>query len=92
MAADKNAAWESHSWMICRTLELDPEITLIQHTCRACGRNFVDEMRSGNLYAVHLGAARFNRLSDETTNRWLAEPCPGKRIESDAVDLKSRSD
>ena len=78
--------------MICRTLELDPEITLIQHSCRSCGRNFVDEMRRGNLYAVHLGAARFNRLSDETTNRWLAEPCPGKPLPSDATDLKSRAD
>jgi hypothetical protein len=90
--ADSTTAWDSHSWMLTRKLEIGSDVTLIQHTCQECGRNFVDEIRSGNLYAVHLSPTDFDRLSDETTARWLSEPCPGEHVESDAdvADLKTR--
>jgi hypothetical protein len=78
-----------HHWTI-RDLELDPGVLLMLHQCRRCGRNFVMEPRTGDQYAVHVGAMRFNRLSEETTSRWVAASCPGERLESDEVDLKTR--
>jgi hypothetical protein len=32
----------------------------------------------------------FDKLSDETTARWLADSCPGKPLQSDEEDLKTR--
>jgi hypothetical protein len=51
---------------------------------------FVEEIRTGRLYAVHVGIIRFDRLSAETTTRWLAAPCPGRRLASDKADLETR--
>ena len=82
-------AWKSHAW-IARQLELEPGAPLVQHICANCGRNFVEEIKTGKLYAVHVGAIRFDRLSAETTARWLATPCPGRRLESDKADLETR--
>jgi hypothetical protein len=81
--------WESHAW-IARQLEFEPGAPLIQHICANCGRNFVEEIQTGGLYAVHVGVIRFNRLSDKTTARWLAAPCPGRRLETDKADLETR--
>jgi len=83
------SAWKSHAW-IARQLEFVPGAPLIQHICANCGRNFVEEIRTGNQYAVHVGVIRFNRLSEETTARWLADSCPGRRLESDKADLETR--
>ena len=85
----KIAAWDSHPWTI-RELELDPGITLMQHICERCGRNFVVELGTGDQYAVHVSAVRFDRLSEEITSRWVAAPCPGERLKSDEIDLKTR--
>ena len=41
-------------------------------------------------YAVHVGAMRFNRLSDETTTQWLFDGCPGERLKYDEVSLETR--
>ena len=82
-------AWESHAW-IARRLELDPGARLVQHICANCGRNFVEEIRTGTVYAVHVGVIRFNRLAEETTTRWLAALCPGRRLKSDQADLETR--
>jgi hypothetical protein len=85
MAAN-TAIWESHDWA-SRELALDLGAPLVQHTCRRCGRNFVDELRTGKHYAVYVGAVNFDRLSDEVTLRWLSDQCPGERLESDKADL-----
>jgi hypothetical protein len=87
--ATKISAWISHDW-VTRDLELEPGVQLVQHICRACSRNFVDELGSNRRYAVHVGATHFDRLSDETTASWLAAPCPGERLKSDAADLETR--
>jgi hypothetical protein len=55
--------------MITGKLEFDPDVTLIQHACLRCGHKFVDEIRSGNLYAVHLNAPDFDMLSVPITTR-----------------------
>jgi hypothetical protein len=65
--ADRTLGWDSHSWMICRKLELEPNLAMIQHACRVYSRNFVEEFPGGNLYAVHVIAAHFDRLSKEVT-------------------------
>ena len=36
------------------------------------------------------GVIHFDLLSDETTARWLADFCPGKPLQSDEEDLKTR--
>jgi len=82
------SAWKSHAW-IARQLKFVPGAPLIQHICANCGRNFVEEIRTGNQYAVRVGVIRFNRLSEETTARWLADSCPGRRLESDKADLET---
>src|SRR3979490_3449298 len=82
-------AWKSHAW-IARQLEFVPGAPLIQHICANCGRNFVEEIRTGDLYAVQVGVIRFNRLSEEVTARWLAASCPGHRLENDKTDLEER--
>jgi len=44
-------AWQSHAW-IARQLELQPGTPLVQHICANCGRNFVEEIATGERYAV----------------------------------------
>jgi hypothetical protein len=56
------SAWQSHAW-IARQLELEPGAPVVQHTCANCGRNFVEEIRTSGLYAVHVAVLRFDRLS-----------------------------
>ena len=85
--AVNTAIGTGHAWVI-RELRLNDD-PLIQHTCPRCGRNFVDEVRTGARYAVHVGAMRFDRLSDEVTARWLVNSCPGERLESDQADLET---
>jgi hypothetical protein len=65
-------------------LEFVPGAPLIQQICANRGRNFVEEIRTGDRYAVQVGVIRFNRLSEETTARWLADSCPGRRLEHSA--------
>jgi hypothetical protein len=83
------AVWNSHVWND-RLIEIEPGLPLIQHACRPCGRNFVDERLTDNRYAVHVGVARFDRLSDETTAHWLTDVCPGECLLSDNTDRKTR--
>ena len=78
-------AWNSHRW-----LTLIPGVSPIQHICRHCGRKFVDDAHTGERYAIDGGVIHFDRLSDETTARWLADFCPGKPFQSDEEDLKTR--
>lgn len=81
------SAWKTHAW-IARQLEFFAGAPPIQHICANCGRNFVEEIQTGDRYAIHVDEMRFNRLSEETTARWLADPCPGRRLESDKLIWK----
>jgi hypothetical protein len=57
--------WGSHAWAD-RRLELYG-IPFVQHSCRNCGRNFIDEPHTQRRHAVHIAATYFNKLSDEIT-------------------------
>jgi hypothetical protein len=80
------AVWNSHVWND-RQLEIEPGHPLIQHSCRPCGRNFVDERVTDIRYAVHVGV---DRLSDETTAHWLTQVCPSEYLARDDTDRKTR--
>jgi hypothetical protein len=41
---------------------------------------------SNSSHAVFVSAISFDQLSDEVTERWLSEPCPGKRLSLDDED------
>jgi hypothetical protein len=59
--------------------------------CTQCGRDFVEEVESAEQYAVNVSAFDFDRLADDVSDRWLNEPCPKRRLGSDAHDrLKLR--
>jgi hypothetical protein len=85
----KTASWDTHVWD-SRRIEIDEGYPLIQHTCRICTRTFVTECSSENLYAVHVGMTRFDKLSEETTAHWLNSACPGQRPITDDADLTTR--
>jgi hypothetical protein len=68
--AGKTAVWESHEWM-SRKFELDLGVSPVHHTCRRCRRNFVDEFRIGQRYAVYVGAVNFDRLANGVTSAGL---------------------
>jgi hypothetical protein len=79
--AGKIAVWESQEWM-SRKLELDLGVPLVHHRWRRCRRNFVDELRTEQRYAVYVGAVNFDRLANEVSVRWLADQCPGAQLKA----------
>jgi len=90
MAAN-SSAWNTHVWEI-RQVEVQLGVQAVQRTCQHCSRHFIDEHTSGARYAVHVGMIQFDRLSDEVTDRWLAQPCPGRPLDNDFVDWGNRYD
>jgi hypothetical protein len=87
-----DAAWSSHRWMLPqpRRLGLESGQPVLQRHCVQCGRDFVTEVASGSCYAVFVSATSFYRLADEVTERWLREPCLGKRPPSDDEDRNKK--
>jgi hypothetical protein len=84
----QTSTWETHDWFD-RPLEIDPSQKVTQFVCRKCGRGFIgDDM--GKRYAIHASAFVVKRLSDEVTERWLAEPCPEHLRTTDRNDGKTR--
>lgn len=79
------AAWSGHQWIEPnpRRVSLASSQTVLQHRCVRCGREFVTVESSGECYAVYASAVSFHRLSDEVTQRWVSEECPGRHIEAD---------
>ena len=88
MAANVSA-WNSHNWDM-REVEVAPGLPAIQRTCENCSRHFINEKANNARYAVHVGIRGFDRLSDEVTERWLAQPCPGNRPDRDYADFETR--
>jgi hypothetical protein len=82
--AENTSALDSHDWET-RQIEIKPGVPTTQQTCRRCSRHFIDEHANGAVYAVHVGMLQF-----EVTERWLAQACPGRRLESNLVDLEDR--
>jgi hypothetical protein len=83
----KDETWNTHQWLAnARHLAIEPENTVLQHHCVRCGRDFVTDTSSNSCYAVLVSAISFDQLSDDVTERWLSEPCPGKRLRLDDED------
>ena len=72
-------AWNSHQWSSAqgRRLEIDAGKPLIHHQCSRCRRDFVEDLRSGERFAVHASIFSFRRFPDPITKQWLGELCPG---------------
>ena len=83
------SSWNTHDW-ITRRLSLLPGHTLIEQVCHECGRSFVDELSTGERYAVHVSIFKLHRLSDEVTSKWLSQECPAARLMADDADRRSR--
>ena len=88
-SSTKLSPWNTHNW-ITRRLNLVPGHTLIEHVCHECGRSFVDELSTGERYAVHVSIFKLHRLSDEVTSKWLSDNCPAARMIADDADRRSR--
>ena len=79
-----------HRWYGRREahLKIESGAAVVQHHCGQCGRDIVTILSSGARHAVYASVLYFYRLNDEVTQRWLSEPCPGKRLASDDEDRK----
>ncbi len=93
MSDDMYVTWGDHRWLErkARHFELDSGQSIFQRRCTRCGRDFVVDRSSGARHAIHVSIFIFNLLHDEVTERWLREPCPGKRLPSDDGDRKKHA-
>jgi hypothetical protein len=81
-----------HQWLERREphLKIEPGEAVIQHQCVRCGRDIVTVLSSGSRHAVHVSMSCFYPPDDEVTERWLTEPCPGKRLSRDDDDRQRK--
>ena len=80
----KDETWNTHQWLAKpRRLAVEPSNTVVQHHCVRCGRG----LRHGSILKQQLCCAiSFDQLSDQVTQRWLSEPCPGRHLSRDDED------
>ena len=69
----------THYW-ISRRHEVVPGQPVLHQVCRDCGRGFIEESSTGELFAAHASVFLFHRLSDELhrdgfPRSVLANPC-----------------
>jgi hypothetical protein len=88
----RDANWNSHRWFLPqpRRLAIESGEPVLQRHCVQCGRDFITDLSLGSRYAVFVSATSFHRLADEVTERWLREPCLGKRPPSDEEDRNKK--
>ncbi len=79
-------AWNSHSWSSARgrRVEVEPDNSLVHHHCSRCLRDFLQDLQSGERYAVHVSALTFRRFPDPIAKQWIGELCPGTPLPFDA--------
>jgi hypothetical protein len=77
--------FNSHKWSSAqgRRVEIDSGQPVIQHHCSRCRRDFIEDLSSGERYAVYVSAFRFRKLPDLITKQWLSELCPGAPLPYD---------
>ncbi len=82
--------WPTHQWVPPegRTLEIKGK-DLKHHRCDACKRDFLEELASGERYAVEVLTFTFERLSQEVTDRWLRSACPQHPPAADEEDRRT---
>jgi hypothetical protein len=85
---DSSTSWGSHQWLDRRPrhFELESGQSIFESRCTRCGRDFAVEISSGARYGIRASVFSFHRLHDEVTERWLSQPCPGERLQSDLHD------
>jgi hypothetical protein len=81
--------WSTHHWVppLGRVLQIKGH-ALRHLQCEACKRDFIEEMESGERYAVNVGTFSFERLSDKVTDRWVRTPCRDHPPVDDAEDRR----
>ena len=80
---------DTHYW-ISRRLEVVSGQPLVHQVCPNCGRGFIEDHSTGEIFAAHASVFAIHRLSDEVTSRWLSEKCPGKLLKEDDTDRDTR--
>lgn len=78
----------SHVWQM-RDVELEGSCFRLR-SCVQCGRDFVEEPSTHELYAVHVSAFHLDRLADGVTRRWREDPCPSQRLMLDQQDRTTK--
>jgi hypothetical protein len=72
-----------------RRFEQDGRIVLLLH-CDSCSRDFLQTGESPEWHAAYVGIFRVEPLLENLVARWVDEPCPGRRLESDEDDRARR--
>jgi len=79
-----------HEWTR-QEVDLDGEV-VFHRQCQNCSRDFVRRKGSDQWISVYVGIFDFKALEDHINLRWLAEPCPGKRLPEERNEArKTRS-
>jgi hypothetical protein len=88
---DRGGVWNSHQWAGAqgRRVEIEPGRTLIQHHCSRCRRDFIEDLLTGERYAVYVSVFRFRKLPDLISRRWLGELCPGAPLPYD-IEVRNK--
>src|ERR1700682_724211 len=83
----KEETWNTYQWLANpRHLAIKRSNTVLKQHCVRCGRDFVTDPSSNITHAVFVSAISVDQLSDEVTERWLSESCPGRRLSPDDED------
>lgn len=80
-----------HTWKE-REIEVDG-VVYLHRQCQNCGRDFaMKKGRDEQWNAVHVGSFQFDPLEDAVNSRWLAEPCPRRRLPEDRNENRIKKD
>jgi hypothetical protein len=87
-----DSGWNGHRWRDAypRRLRVGEGTPVLHQHCVQCGRDFLMDLSSRRSRAVSISAVSFHQLDDAVTERWLRESCPGKHLQSDEEDRKSK--
>jgi hypothetical protein len=87
----KSDAWNSHLWSDekLRRIDVQSGKCLLQLHCSRCGRDFVEDLSSGERHAVYLSLYSLSNLPHQIGSRWLGELCPGAPLPFD-IEVRSR--
>jgi hypothetical protein len=84
--------WNGHKWVEPngRHLDVAPDDSAVQYHCARCAREFLVLESSGRRLAVYASVISFYQLTDDVTERWLQQRCPGERLARDDEDRGRR--
>ena len=83
----KDETWNTHQWLAKpRRLAVEPNKHSSTTPLRPVRSGLRHGSSSNSSYAVFVSAISFDQLSDQVTQRWLSEPCPGRHLSRDDED------